>query len=84
MPPHGLRGRWPPPPPEMVANEQATEVPKVSCSMLGSKLKGLVWFAALRFLHAFSHLHMKDQMKSIYKIFSGMSVIFRDESNDGN
>ena len=27
---------------------------------------------------------MKNWMKSIYKIFLGMDVTFRDESNDGN
>ena len=27
---------------------------------------------------------MKDRMKSICKTFLGMSVTFRDESNDGN
>ena len=50
--------------------------------------KGIRLFFGLvrrdRIIGVFSGLCMKDQMKSIYKIFSEMSVIFNDESNDGN
>ena len=45
---------------------------------------GLVWLGALGLQCVFSGLCMKDQMKSICKIFSETSVIFNDESNDGN
>jgi len=47
-------------------------------------LTGLVWMRA-RILALEDNLsRMKDWMKSIYKNFSGMGVIFRDESHDGN
>ena len=45
---------------------------------------GPVWMRA-RILTLEENLsRMKDGMKSICKIFLGMSVIFRGESNDGN
>ena len=45
---------------------------------------GVVWFVRQNSSACFYGLPMKHQMKSIFKIFLGMGVIFRDESNEGN
>ena len=45
---------------------------------------GLVWMRTKILALEENLFRMKDQMKFICKTFLGMSVIFCDESNDGN